>query len=266
MTKETLESVYIRIKERIVSPFYGTFVISWSVINYPIILALFWGKESFNERYIFIKNYVEQDTLFSIGSLGIKMHLVIIPTISVIVLLLGLSWISTAFMLATEWINKMGTLAKIKILQETPVSSEEFNKLILLNEELNKEKFDLIIQHESRLQDLKKENTTLQQDNRKLKDANILRSQNNQPLKIAVPRANTEESQAKQIIDSISAEKSIQLLAAIKQIVSEKHPVEMQTDLRDLLSAYDLYDVATGGRWILNKKGKMILRLLLEQK
>lgn len=271
MSLEFLESAYLRIKERLTSPFYGTFLISWLIINYPITIALFWGNDSYKDRVSYIKEYIwENSHFFDRSFFGFGNKLLLFPLLSTFFILFGLFWISTGTLLATDYFQKFAKTWRFKILKETPPSPEEFQRLAEENASLKTKIYQNTVEYENRITAIQNKfnqitpeiknptsNKLMEESNEKGTDL----SSEHHGLSKNTKNASAVVSWGYEYGDVKQKDK---LKEALEVAATGTHYNYLSDNIKVLLNAYDLYTLDTNGGVKLNDKGKFFLRKSLE--
>ncbi|HEY0980143.1 MAG TPA: hypothetical protein VGE18_01895 [Candidatus Paceibacterota bacterium] len=138
-TNEIVVSADMALKDRITSPFYGYFLISWCVINWKIIYAAFFvDQEKVFEKFGLLRiEYLSNELFLKLNEVSYWLHFWIFPFISTLILF----WISPY--ITREFYRKSlknQIALKVIEIQETTKKVKEEEKLIKQQTNLIKEK------------------------------------------------------------------------------------------------------------------------------
>lgn len=116
--QKTFESLYDRIKERIGSPFFGSALLAWPLINYKFLIASL-GDGKFIEKVYFIETYVYPDITTRLS------HMVGLPAAVGLFYTLVYPLIDIAFTAATKWLFALKQRVVLAVERKTPIDSRE---------------------------------------------------------------------------------------------------------------------------------------------
>ncbi|HEY1045208.1 MAG TPA: hypothetical protein VGF79_02140 [Bacteroidia bacterium] len=168
---KNLNDLIGNLRERFTNPFFFSFICSWSIINWKIIIALIWfGPDQFSKSGDYsIFKFIEQNTTTS-TSFWYPILLALIYTFLNPIL----KNIIIAFY---TWSSKWGEKWNLKILKEGYISINKYMKLRSENEKQSLELMQ-IIQNESVYIDnfnrLQNDKNTLQQSYNDLRSENFI--------------------------------------------------------------------------------------------
>lgn len=116
--QQTLESVYERIKERIGSPFFGSALLSWPLINYKFLVTCL-GDGSFIEKVYFIETYIYPDLASRFQ------HMVLIPGAVGLFYTLLYPLLDIGLTAASKWLFSLKQRVVLFVERKTPIDSRE---------------------------------------------------------------------------------------------------------------------------------------------
>jgi uncharacterized coiled-coil protein SlyX len=123
MLKETINSLKGVLYERISSPLWGTYIISFSIWNWSALLIIFSETKPMTEKVDLIKTtYVYTEGLFNYS-------IVLFPLLISIFLLLTIPALKTLHFIYTEYVNTKGKIQRDKFESNTRLSIEQSNDL-----------------------------------------------------------------------------------------------------------------------------------------
>ncbi|MEI8704604.1 hypothetical protein [Pseudoalteromonas sp. B62] len=123
MIKEVTNSIKAALYQRISSPLYGTYIFSWIIYNWELVLQLLFGTKQFDERLATFKLGLTVDD----G--GFNYCTVIIPFIITVVILLIQPLAQRFIYIYTEWNNSEGLKKRDQYANETLLTLEQSNEL-----------------------------------------------------------------------------------------------------------------------------------------
>lgn len=116
--QKTFESLYERIKERIGSPFFGSALLAWPLINYKFLIVCF-GDGKFIEKVYFVETYVYPDIATRLClTVGLPAVVGLIYTLIYPVLDIGLT-------AATKWLFAWKQRVVLAVERKTAIDSRE---------------------------------------------------------------------------------------------------------------------------------------------
>ncbi|KJF86089.1 hypothetical protein [Photobacterium phosphoreum] len=105
MIKEVTNSIKAALYQRISSPLYGTYIFSWAIYNWELVLQLLFGTNKFDQRLaIFKTGLIPEDGSFNYNT-------IIVPFIITALILIIQPLLQRFIFIYTEW-NKSEGLKK----------------------------------------------------------------------------------------------------------------------------------------------------------
>ncbi|MBB1404810.1 TMF family protein [Pseudoalteromonas sp. SG44-5] len=123
MLKEITNSFKAALYQRVSSPLYGTYIFSWILYNWLVVLPLIFGVKKFDERLIDFKSGIVSPEN------GFIYSTVIMPMIITAVILLLQPILQRFHFIYTEWNKSEGLKKRDKFSSETMLTLEQSNEL-----------------------------------------------------------------------------------------------------------------------------------------
>ncbi|HGS4830468.1 TPA: hypothetical protein ACMDRH_003502 [Vibrio cholerae] len=102
MIKEITNSIKAALYQRVSSPLYGTYICSWLIYNWELVLPLMFGSKKFDERVLDLKSGISPEAT------GFEYKTIIVPLV-ITALLLALQPLLQRFIfIYTEWNRSEG--------------------------------------------------------------------------------------------------------------------------------------------------------------
>ena len=146
---EVFESVYLGIKDRLVSPLYGTLIISWCIWNWRIFYVSFFVSEDKlpNNRLTVIEQYFCNNLW----------HLIIGPLLTAAIILLVIPFLSNQVFRLSLWYDRKKDFIRNKHNKKRLYTWEEFNKYFQNSEEFEDKYNSLRIEYNKYKDEAEKE-------------------------------------------------------------------------------------------------------------
>lgn len=152
MIKEVTNSIKAALYQRVSSPLYGTYFISWLIYNWEITLPFIFGSETFDDRLVDFKSGL----IYQNG--GLAWDTVLAPLL-IAAAILGLQPIIQRFLfIYTEWNKSEGLKKRDQFNSETMLTLDQSNelrasirKIQQFNQEVLKNKDDEIAEYKRQL-------------------------------------------------------------------------------------------------------------------
>lgn len=142
--QELIESTEIATKERLTSPFYGYFIISWFVTNWKIFyVALFIDQELIYKKYNLLRHDYISDYVFPTGTTILKDYF-LIPLLFTVLFFYVFPYISRSFF--RKYLRNKKAMQVIELQENKKVIVQETK---LLKEEGAKAKLEKKIEKET---------------------------------------------------------------------------------------------------------------------
>lgn len=235
MLSEWRKSINAVLYERVTSPLYGTFIITWAIWNWKIIyLTLFVSESEIDSTKIdyIITNYYD------------IYNLLVYPVISTIVIIAGFSFISNG----AYWLH-----LKFKQWRIDAKNEIEKNQLLTLEQSINIRKE--LREKEKEFQELLS-NKDLEIE---LLEREIAASINSDEDKMEEPfTPMSDEKYLKEYSNFKNNESVYEYFNEAAEIVRKqnRYPGRTPTDARDYYSVNGIIELDNGGRPFLTDKGK----------
>lgn len=123
MIKEITNSIRATLYQRISSPLYGTYICSWSIYNWELVLPLIFGTKKFDDKIIDFKLGLSPEAT------GFEYHTVIVPLIITAVLLAIQPLLQRFIFIYTEWNKSEGLKKRDQYSKETMLTLDQSNEL-----------------------------------------------------------------------------------------------------------------------------------------
>ncbi|ENG6063596.1 hypothetical protein ABUV39_003550 [Vibrio cholerae] len=173
MIKEITNSIKAALYQRVSSPLYGTYICSWLIYNWELVLPLMFGSKKFDERVLDLKSGISPEAT------GFEYKTIIVPLV-ITALLLALQPLLQRFIfIYTEWNRSEGLKKRDKYLSETMLSLEQSNELRSsvqkfqqFHQEVLKNKDEEINEYKRQLESKDKSINSINNNNLKLLEGN----------------------------------------------------------------------------------------------
>lgn len=123
MIKELTNSIKATLYQRISSPLYGTYILSWLLYNWQATLPLLFGSKRFDERLVDFK------AILIVGENSFVWCSLIAPMLITIAILLLQPLIQRYLYVYSEWNKSEGLKKRDKFSAETMLTLEQSNEL-----------------------------------------------------------------------------------------------------------------------------------------
>lgn len=123
MIKEITNSIKAALYQRISSPLYGTYICTWLIYNWVIVLPLIFGTKKFDDRIDDFKKVIAPDAT------GFEYHTILIPLCITAALLIVHPLLQRFLFIYTEWNKSEGLKKRDKYSSATMLSLEQSNEL-----------------------------------------------------------------------------------------------------------------------------------------
>ncbi len=150
------------LKERLTSPLYGTFTISWVIWNWDALYVLMFSGNDY--RTLFKISLAKHIITNNIN------HALYYPIISTIAVITVLPLLSTGAFWLTQKYNGWKANIKNRLDKKVNVDIEKHHGLKLELRRINREHAELIIEKEQEIADLKVSSTTIENEKKALQD------------------------------------------------------------------------------------------------
>lgn len=166
MLKEVTNSFKASLYQRINSPLYGTYLCSWMLYNWAVLLPLIFGNKKIDERITDFKTSIILDGVLDYS-------IIIMPMIFSIIILIAQPFIQRYLFIYSEWNKSEGLKKRDQFSSETLLTLDQSNDLRSSIQKINefhqndmKSKNEIIEEYKSRIE-IKENNI------RELKNNNI---------------------------------------------------------------------------------------------
>lgn len=165
MIDDLVKSFKATLYERVISPLFGAFILSWCLWNWKILVLLFFGNdETASLRIEHIEQIPYLSAWFGYGYYGLDggiTHLLILPLLSALFFIF-------VYPYPNRWVyafskSRAEELIKLKneIEKKTPVPQDKYDKLVLQVNEKERETVSLLEERNSTISALDRENKEL---------------------------------------------------------------------------------------------------------
>jgi hypothetical protein len=156
--EEITKSVYSTIKDRLVSPFYGTFIIAWLLWNWRIPYLTFFVDSS--------KLGIDKLTIIEQNLIDNNWRLYVLPVISTFVLLFVFPFVTNWVLSISLWFDRKRDEIKQKHNSKITYTFDEFNKYFIKANEYETKYNELNVITQKKIKDFELEqeqfNSTIQ--------------------------------------------------------------------------------------------------------
>lgn len=119
--KEVLDSLTTTLRERLVSPLAGAFIVSWLIINYKVVVVLTSGMKP-HVKFPYIEDVIWRD------SYGLWMNSLVYPAIAALLYILIYPWPARWLLKYSLYQQNITKLMKITVEGNHPVTREELEE------------------------------------------------------------------------------------------------------------------------------------------
>ncbi|WP_229618743.1 hypothetical protein [Vibrio parahaemolyticus] len=123
MIKEITNSIKAALYQRVSSPLYGTYICSWLIYNWEVVLPLIFGSKVFDQRVIDFKSKLSPEAT------GFEYDTIIMPLVITSFLLVLQPLLQRFIFIYTEWNRSEGLKKRDKYTSETMLTLEQSNEL-----------------------------------------------------------------------------------------------------------------------------------------
>lgn len=116
--KEVLDSLTTTLRERLVSPLAGAFIVSWLIINYKVVVVLTSGMKP-HVKFPYIEDFIWRD------SYGLWMNCLVYPAIAALLYILIYPWPARWLLKYSLYQQNITKRMKIEAEDNYPVTREE---------------------------------------------------------------------------------------------------------------------------------------------
>lgn len=121
LMKEVLDSLTTTLRERLVSPLAGAFIVSWLIINYKVVVVLTSGMKP-HVKFPYIEDVIWRD------SYGLWMNSLVYPAIAALLYILIYPWPARWLLKYSLYQQNITKLMKITVEGNHPVTREELEE------------------------------------------------------------------------------------------------------------------------------------------
>ncbi|MBF4258929.1 hypothetical protein EAY27_02920 [Vibrio anguillarum] len=123
MIKEITNSIKAALYQRVSSPLYGTYICSWAIYNWELVLPLMFGTKKFDDRLADFKIGLSPEAT------GFEYNTVLVPLLITATLLAIQPLLQRFIFIYTEWNRSEGLKKRDQYSSETMLTLEQSNEL-----------------------------------------------------------------------------------------------------------------------------------------
>lgn len=169
MIKEITNSIKAALYQRVSSPLYGTYICSWAIYNWELVLPLIFGTKKFDDRLADFKMGLSPEAT------GFDYNTVLLPLLITAILLTLQPLLQRFIFIYTEWNRSEGLKKRDQYSSETMLTLDQSNELRAsvqkvqqFHQEVLKNKEEEINEHKRQLDSKDKSFNSVNNNNLKL--------------------------------------------------------------------------------------------------